>query len=86
MGDLNGRLDTSLPHSARVWNYWLGGKDNFEADRTLGDHIKQVFPDIVDIARESRRFLVRAVTYLARDAGITQFLDIGTGLPTAEHA
>jgi hypothetical protein len=85
VGDLNGRLDASRPHSARIWNYWLGGKDNFAADRELGDHIKQVFPDIVGIARESRRFLARAVTYLARDAGITQFLDIGTGLPTANN-
>ena len=80
-----GQLDSSVPQSARVWNYWLGGKDNFAADRALGDQIMQFFPDIVDIARESRRFLTRAVRYLAGDAGIQQFLDIGTGLPTADN-
>jgi hypothetical protein len=82
---VNGTLDTSRPHSARVWNYWLGGKDNFGPDRELGDHVAAVFPDIVDIARASRHFLARAVRYLSTDAGITQFLDIGTGLPTAEN-
>jgi DNA-binding PadR family transcriptional regulator len=78
-------LDTSVPHSARVWNYWLGGKDNFQVDRDVGDQVAQAFPDIVDIARESRRFLVRAVTYLAGEVGIRQFLDIGTGLPAADN-
>jgi hypothetical protein len=78
-------LDTSEPHSARVWNYWLGGKDNFAADRALGDQIKQFFPDIIDIARESRHFLTRAVRYLAGERGIRQFLDIGTGLPSADN-
>jgi hypothetical protein len=78
-------LNTSAPHSARVWNYWLGGKDNFAADRELGDQIKQFFPDIVDIARESRKFLARAVRYLTAEAGVRQFLDIGTGLPTADN-
>src|SRR5207248_8119509 len=78
-------LDTSVPHSARVWNYWLGGKDNFAVDRELGDQVREVFPDIVEIARASRAFLVRAVRYLAGEAGIQQFLDIGTGLPTATH-
>ena len=79
------QLDSSVPHSARVWNYWLGGQDNFAADRALGDQIVQVFPDIVDIARESRRFLTRAVQYLAGEVGIAQFLDVGTGLPTADN-
>ncbi len=79
------KIDSSVPHSARVWNYWLGGKDHFAADRALGDQIKQFFPDIVDIARESRGFLTRAVKYLAGEAGIQQFLDIGTGLPTADN-
>jgi hypothetical protein len=78
-------LDTSTPHSARVWNYWLGGNDHFAADRELAEQIKQYFPDIVDIARESRRFLTRAVMFLAGEAGIRQFLDIGTGLPTADN-
>jgi hypothetical protein len=79
------RLDTSTAHSARVWNYLLDGKDNFAADREVGDMILQMFPDIADIARLQRRFLARAVHYLAGEAGIRQFLDIGTGLPTADN-
>ncbi len=79
------KLDTSVPHSARVWNYWLGGKDNFAADRAVGDQVRATYPEIVEIARESRAFLVRAVRYLAGAAGIRQFLDIGTGLPTANN-
>jgi hypothetical protein len=78
-------LDTSVPHSARVWNYWLGGKDNFAADRAVGNQVREVFPDIVEIARVSRAFLARAVEYLAGEAGVRQFLDIGTGLPTADN-
>lgn len=74
-----------MPHSARVWNYWLGGKDNFAADRELGSRIRTEFPQIVEIARASRAFLVRVVTYLTGEAGIRQFLDIGTGLPTANN-
>jgi hypothetical protein len=84
-GRLSGRLDTSVAHSARVWNYLLGGKDNFPADREAGDMIIQAFPDIAQIARLQRRFLVRAVRYLAGEAGIRQFLDIGTGLPSADN-
>jgi hypothetical protein len=79
------RLDTSVAHSARVWNYLLSGKDNFAADREMGDMIMQIFPDIAHIARVQRRFLARAVRYLAGEAGIGQFLDIGTGLPTADN-
>jgi O-methyltransferase involved in polyketide biosynthesis len=79
------RLDTSVPHSARIWNYWLGGKDNFAADRLAGDQTIAVLPEIVDIARASRQFLARVVRYLAGEAGIRQFLDIGTGLPTASN-
>lgn len=78
-------IDTSVPHSARVWNYWLGGKDNFAADRELGDQVREVYPGIVEVARASRAFLVRAVRYLAGEAGIRQFLDVGTGLPTADN-
>jgi hypothetical protein len=78
-------INSSVPHSARVWNYWLGGKDNFDADRALGDQIAQFFPEIIDIAQQSRQFLIRAVQYLAGEAGIQQFLDIGTGLPTADN-
>jgi len=79
------RLDTSTSHSARVWNYLLGGEDNFAADREVGDMIMQLFPDIAHIARLQRRFQARAVRYLADEAGIRQFLDVGTGLPTANN-
>jgi hypothetical protein len=79
------QLDTSEAHSARVWNYLLGGKDNFAADRQVGDMVLQMFPGIAHIARVQRRFLSRAVRYLAGEAGIRQFLDIGTGLPTADN-
>jgi O-methyltransferase involved in polyketide biosynthesis len=79
------RLDTNRPHSARVWNYFLGGKDNFAADRQLGEQVRAVYPQIVEVARASRSFLGRAVTFLAAEAGIRQFLDIGTGLPTVDN-
>jgi hypothetical protein len=79
------QIDTTVPHSARIWNYWLGGKDNYPIDRTVGDQVMSMFPDIVRIARLQRAFLVSAVTYLAGEAGIDQFLDIGTGLPTASN-
>ena len=78
-------FDTGVPQTARIWNYWLGGKDNFPIDRQVGDQIKQAFPDIVENARASRAFLVRAVTYVTAEAGIRQFLDLGTGLPTADN-
>ncbi len=78
-------FDTSVPQTARIWNYWLGGKDNFPVDRAVGDQILEAFPAIVENARASRAFLARAVGYLADEAGIRQFLDIGTGLPTANN-
>jgi O-methyltransferase involved in polyketide biosynthesis len=78
-------IDTGVPHSARIWNYWLGGKDNFPADREVGDYMLALMPDLVDSARADRAFLGRAVRYLAGEAGIRQFLDIGTGLPTANN-
>ena len=78
-------IDTSVPHSARIWNYWLGGKDNYAVDRQAGEQTKAVLPEIVDIARASRQFLVRVVRYLAAEAGIRQFLDVGTGLPTVNN-
>ena len=78
-------IDTSVPHSARIWNYWLGGKDNYAVDREAGDQYRAIFPGITDVARTSRAFLTRAVRYLAGEAGIRQFLDIGTGLPTADN-
>ncbi|XRQ12180.1 SAM-dependent methyltransferase [Actinomadura welshii] len=76
-------IDSSVPHTARVWNYWLGGKDNYIVDQELGDQIQEVLPDIVASARADRGFLGRAVTHLAGEAGIRQFLDLGTGLPSA---
>nr|WP_233513835.1 SAM-dependent methyltransferase [Micromonospora craterilacus] len=78
------RLDATVAHNARVWDWWLGGKDNFEVDRNVGAHVQTMFPGIVAVARADREFLVRVVRYLV-DAGIRQFLDIGTGLPTADN-
>jgi O-methyltransferase involved in polyketide biosynthesis len=78
-------LDTTVSHSARIWNYWLGGKDNFAVDREAGDRVEAMLPIIVVQARADRAFLGRAVRYLAGEAGIRQFLDIGTGLPTADN-
>jgi S-adenosyl methyltransferase len=78
-------IDTSVPHSARIFTYWLGGKDNFAADRAAGDRFRETFPDIVNLARIGRKFLSRVIGYLASEAGIRQFLDIGTGLPTADN-
>ncbi|MFE4668000.1 SAM-dependent methyltransferase [Streptomyces sp. NPDC056716] len=83
--ELRARIDTTKPHSARFWNYFVGGKDNYEVDREIGDHIKEIFPGLVDVAVTSRHFLGRAVRYLAVEQGIRQFLDVGTGLPTADN-
>jgi hypothetical protein len=78
-------LDTGIPHPARVYDYWLGGKDNFAADRQTGDQIVATQPSVLPAVRANRAFLRRAVKFLAREAGIRQFLDIGTGLPTNEN-
>ncbi|WP_218003733.1 SAM-dependent methyltransferase [Actinomadura latina] len=78
-------VDDTVPQSARIWNYWLGGKDNYPVDRAAGDQFVSVYPRIVDVARHSRAFLSRAVRHLAGTAGIRQFLDIGTGLPTVDN-
>jgi hypothetical protein len=78
-------IDTSVAHPARRYDYWLGGKDNFAADRQSGDEIAAKFPAIRIAVVENRRFLRRAVTFLAESAGVRQFLDIGTGLPTANN-
>jgi hypothetical protein len=78
-------IDTSVSHPARRYNYWLGGKDNFAADRASGDEIARAFPTVRVAAVENRKFLRRAVSYLTGEAGIRQFLDIGTGLPTANN-
>jgi hypothetical protein len=73
-------IDTTVPHSARIWNYWLGGKDNYEIDRVAGDQFSAIYPGIVDIARADRAFLGRVIRFLAGEAGVRQFLDVGTGL------
>jgi S-adenosyl methyltransferase len=78
-------LDTRLAHSARVYDYWLGGKDNFAADREAADQAIAANPGIVADVRANRAFLARAVRHLAADCGVRQFLDIGTGLPTASN-
>lgn len=79
------QIDTTVSHSARVWDYWLGGKDNYPVDRQVGDRIAQMLPHIVRHARANRMFLGRAVRFLAGEAGIRQFLDIGAGLPTVDN-
>jgi S-adenosyl methyltransferase len=78
-------FDTSVPHIARVYDYWLGGKDNFAADRELGERTLAAYPNLVFSVRANRAFLARAVRFLAAEAGIRQFLDIGTGIPTANN-
>jgi S-adenosyl methyltransferase len=83
--DRSPRLDTSVAHNARVWNYWIGGKDNYEVDQAVGEHVATMFPVIRDVARADRDFLGRAVTFLAGERGVRQFLDVGTGLPTVDN-
>ncbi len=78
-------FDTQHAHSARVYNYWLGGKDNYAADREAAEQAIAANPGIVTDVRANRAFLARAVHYLAAGCGIRQFLDIGTGLPTASN-
>lgn len=78
-------IDVSVAHQARVYNYLLGGKDHFAADREVGEKILQVNPDVVTGTRANRAFLGRAVRFLATEAGIRQFLDIGTGIPSANN-
>jgi SAM-dependent methyltransferase len=82
---LRRRIDTLRPHAARIWNYWLGGGDYYEVDRVAGDRIRELHPAIHDYARADRQFLGRAVSHLVTEVGIRQFLDIGTGLPTADN-
>ncbi|MFF4345844.1 SAM-dependent methyltransferase [Streptomyces sp. NPDC001530] len=79
------RVNTGVAHNARVWNHWIGGKDNYEVDQVVGDQVAAMFPVIRDVARADRDFLGRAVRYLAADCGVRQFLDIGTGLPTLDN-
>jgi SAM-dependent methyltransferase len=84
-GPQPGVLDTSVPHPARVYDYWLGGKDNYAADREAAEAAIAANPYIVPGVRTNREFLGRAVRYLANEAGLRQFLDIGTGIPTADN-
>jgi SAM-dependent methyltransferase len=84
-GDVPSRIDTTVAHPARRYDYFLGGKDNFAADRASGDRILAAFPTTRTAAMENRRFMHRAVRYLAGRAGISQFLDIGTGIPTSPN-
>ncbi|SED93999.1 S-adenosyl methyltransferase [Streptomyces sp. TLI_105] len=85
MTDIESRIDTSRPHTARIWNYWTGGKDNYPVDREAGDRIRELHPGIGEYAKADRLFLGRAVRHLAEQEGIRQFLDIGTGLPSADN-
>jgi hypothetical protein len=78
-------IDTSVAHPARRYNYWLGGTDNFEADRISGNAFADAFPTIRVAALENRFFLRRAVMFLVKEAGVRQFLDIGTGIPSADN-
>ncbi len=79
------RFDTSVAHPARIWDYWLGGKDNYAADRAAADHVLEASPVVREVARSDRAFLANVVRHLAADQGVRQFLDIGTGLPTANN-
>jgi S-adenosyl methyltransferase len=79
------KVDVTVAHISRVYDYWLGGKDNFAADRIAAERVIAAYPDIVRSARGNRAFLGRAVRYLVREAGVRQFLDIGTGLPAADN-
>jgi hypothetical protein len=79
------RLDTGTAHIARVYDYWLGGKDNFAADRAAGDEALEAFPGLISSVRANRAFLARTVRYLAGERGIRQFLDIGTGIPASNN-
>jgi hypothetical protein len=79
------QVDVSRPHSARMYDYYLGGKNHFAADRELAEKVLASMPSVRTAARENRAFLGRAVRFLAAEAGIRQFLDIGTGLPTSNN-
>src|SRR5215468_4500008 len=79
------KIDTTVSHSARIWNYWLSGKDNYAVDREADDKVAAMLPSIVAQTRANQAFLGRAIRYLAGEEGIRQFLDIGTGLPTADN-
>ncbi|GAA2211664.1 SAM-dependent methyltransferase [Nonomuraea monospora] len=83
--DQTPRIDETKPHSARVWNYLLGGTDNYPVDREAGENLLRAFPDFAQVARLQRDFLKRVVSFLVTEMGIRQFLDVGAGLPTADN-
>jgi hypothetical protein len=83
--DLLGGIDTTVPVSARIWNYWMGGKDYYDVDEQAGKQFADMYPGVIDLALAGRLFITRAVSYLVRDAGVRQFLDIGTGLPNGNN-
>ncbi|MGA5817980.1 SAM-dependent methyltransferase [Kitasatospora sp. NPDC094028] len=78
-------VDTSAPHSARVYDHWLGGKTNFPPDRAMAEAIEEAVPSVREMAKANRAFQGRAVRHLAREHGIRQFLDLGTGIPTSPN-
>ena len=79
------KINTDVPQSARIWNYWLGGTDNYAVDRIAGDRYVALYPGIVPIARAGRYFMDRAIRFLVRERGVRQFIDCGTGLPTLDN-
>ncbi|MBO0848820.1 MAG: SAM-dependent methyltransferase [Pseudonocardia sp.] len=79
------KITFDTPHSARIWNYWMGGKDNYPVDRAAGDAFAATYPAISFQVKQSRQFLIRAVRFLAGECGVRQFMDVGTGLPTMEN-
>ena len=85
LGSVARTIDPSVAHIARIQDYWLGGKDHFEADRLAGDEAIAQLPDMVASVRNTRAFLGRTVRFLAQERGIRQFLDVGTGIPTASN-
>nr|WP_237529148.1 SAM-dependent methyltransferase [Streptomyces sp. SID5469] len=78
-------MNTGVAHNARVWNYWIGGKDNYQVDQEVGEQVAAMFPVIRDVARADRAFLGRVVRHLTAECGMRQFMDIGTGLPTLDN-
>ncbi|WP_169816295.1 SAM-dependent methyltransferase [Nocardia miyunensis] len=84
-GDGRVDLQQDQPHSARIYDYFLGGQDNYAADRAAAEKIEQAIPSVRAVARGNRQFMVRAVRHLAADLGVRQFLDIGTGIPTVPN-
>src|ERR1700691_4670511 len=79
------RIDASVAHIARVYDYWLGGKDNFAVDREVGDKVLQIHPETVLSVQANRKFLARSVRHLAANERVRQFLDVGTGLPSGNN-